>query len=282
MLSGLSSLSQLFWSLGELRRVNSPEIHLKRKFESMGRPSHAREKLRQVASDLIWENTYVSVSVNQICLRANVHKGSFYYFFRTKADLAIAACEMRWQEAQPELERVFSPQVPPLERLTRWCNYIQRTQKEKAQKYGHVCGCADASIGAELPAQDEKVRIKIEELIERTTKFIESAITDAIREGSISANDPKASARQLCSYALGLLLQARIRNDLNVLRDLQPTVITLVGVKEQVPSDFTLGAHDQVQSANKFTQELACETSFEGNEHHEKAKQTQCKTILNS
>ena len=208
----------------------------------MGRPSHAKEKLHQVASDLIWDNTYVSVSVNQICQRANVHKGSFYHFFRSKADLAIAACEMRWQEAQPELDRIFSPQVPPLERLTRLCNYIQRTQKEKAQKYGRVCGCPEASIGAELTAPDEKLRIKVEELIERATKFIESAIADAIREGSVSVNDPKTSARQVCSYVLGLLLQARLRNDLNVLRDLQPTVITMVGAKQRVPSDFALSA----------------------------------------
>src|SRR6266436_4659708 len=211
----------------------------------MGRTSHAKEKLHQVASDLIWDNTYVSVSVNQICQRANVHKGSFYHFFRTKADLAIAACERRWQETQPELDRIFSPQVPPLERLYRWCDYIQRTQREKARKYGHVGGDPYASLGVELAAQDEKVRIKVEELIERTTKFIERAIAEAIREGLISGNDPKASARQVCSYTLGLLLQARIRNDLDVLRDLQATVITLVGVKEQVPSDFALSARDQ-------------------------------------
>ena len=206
----------------------------------MGRPSHAKEKLRQVASDLIWDNTYVSISVNKICQKANVHKGSFYHFFRTKADLAIAAYEMLWQEAQPELDRIFSPQVPALERLSRWCDYIQRTQKEKAQKYGRVCGCPEASIGAELTAPDEKLRIKVEELIERSTKFIESAIAEAIREGSVSVNDPKTSARQIFSYLLGLLLQARLRNDLNVLRDLQPTVITMVGAKQRVPSDFAL------------------------------------------
>ena len=28
---------------------------------------------------------------------------------RTKANLAIAAFEMRWQATQPELERIFSP-----------------------------------------------------------------------------------------------------------------------------------------------------------------------------
>ena len=211
----------------------------------MGRPSHAKEKLRQVASDLIWDNTYVSVSVNQICQRANVHKGSFYYFFRTKADLAIAACEMLWQKTQPELDRIFSPQVPALERLSRWCHYIQRTQQEKAQKYGHVCGCPCASVGAEQATQDEKVRIKVEELIERSTKFIESTIAEAIREGSVSVNDPRTAARQVYSYVLGLLLQARIRNDLDVLRHLESTVMTMVGAKEQVSSDFALRTHEQ-------------------------------------
>ena len=44
------------------------------------------------------------------------------------------------------------------------------------------------------------------------------------------------------SYVLGLLLQARLRNDLNVLRDLQPTVINMVGAKQRVPSDFALSA----------------------------------------
>ena len=208
----------------------------------MGRPSHAKEKLRQVASDLIWDNTYVSISVNKICQKANVHKGSFYHFFRTKADLAIAACEMLRQETQPELDRIFSPQVPALERLSRWCDYIQRAQQEKARKYGHVCGCPYASVGAELTTNDERLRVKVEELIERSTKFIESAIAEAIREASISVNDPKTSASQVFSYVLGLLLQARLRNDLNVFRDLQPTVITMVGAKQRVPSDFALSA----------------------------------------
>jgi hypothetical protein len=77
------------------------------------------------------------------------------------------------------------------------------------------------------------------------TQFIESALAEAIREGSVSANDPKTSARQVCSYVLGLLLQATLRNDLNVLRDLQTAVITMAGAKERVPSDFALSAHDQ-------------------------------------
>ena len=85
----------------------------------------------------------------------------------------------------------------PVERLSRWCDCIQRTQKQKAQKYGHVCGCPYASVGA--TTKDDKLRIKVEELIERATNLIESAIAEAIREGSVSVNDPKTWVGQVCS-----------------------------------------------------------------------------------
>ena len=43
----------------------------------MGRTSNAKERLLQVAFDLIWEQSYGSVSVDDICARAKVKKGSF-------------------------------------------------------------------------------------------------------------------------------------------------------------------------------------------------------------
>ena len=56
----------------------------------MGRTSDAKAKLLSVAFDLIHENSYGSVGVEQICQRAKVNKGSFYYFFKTKTDLVVA------------------------------------------------------------------------------------------------------------------------------------------------------------------------------------------------
>src|SRR2546422_10315091 len=96
----------------------------------MGKPSDAQEKLLQVAFDLIWNNSYGAVSVDQICERARVNKGSFYHFFPSKADLAVAAYEEHWREKQPELDRIFSPQVSPLERLERWRSEERRVGKE--------------------------------------------------------------------------------------------------------------------------------------------------------
>jgi len=197
----------------------------------MGKPSDAQEKLLQVAFDLIWNNSYGAVSVDQICERARVNKGSFYHFFPSKADLAVAAYEEHWREKQPELDRIFSPQVSPLERLERWCQYIYDRQKQKAEKYGHVCGCPYASIGVELATQDEKIRAKAEELVERNIRYVESALTEAQRQGLVSIDDPKVAAERVYAVALGMVLHAKVRNDLGPLRQLQPTMMDLIGAK---------------------------------------------------
>ncbi len=196
-----------------------------------GRGSDARAKLLQVAFDLIWTHSYGSVGVEEICERARVHKGSFYHYFPSKADLAVEAHEENWRERQPILDRIFSAQVPPLERLRQWCEYLKNRQKEKAQKYGHVCGCPYASLGVELATQDEKVRKKIQELVERHIRYLESALSDARREGLVAIDEPGVAAERVYSVALGMMLHCKIRNDLGFLRDLEPTVMGIVGAK---------------------------------------------------
>lgn len=196
----------------------------------MAKTSDAKERLLQVAFDLIWDNSYSAVSVDQICERAGVNKGSFYYYFKTKADLAVASYEDHWREKQPDLDRIFSPQVPPLERLARWCQYLCQRQQQKAEKYGHVCGCPYSSIGAEVATQDEKIRAKTQELFLRNLKYLESAMADAKRDGVETIRNPRLTAERVYSVALGMMLRAKVRNDLTVLQDLEPAVMDLIGV----------------------------------------------------
>lgn len=180
---------------------------------------------------MIWDSSYGGVSVDQICAEADVNKGSFYYYFGSKSDLAVAAYEEHWKQRQPELDRIFSAQTPPLERLRQWCDSAYERQKERAKKYGHVCGCPYASIGVEIATQDDKIRAKAEELIARGTKYVETAIAEAQREGSLPAGDAKQLAQQAYSFVLGALLRAKIQNDVEILRDLSPTVMAIIGAK---------------------------------------------------
>jgi TetR/AcrR family transcriptional regulator, transcriptional repressor for nem operon len=194
----------------------------------MGRTSDARERLLTAALDLIWTNSYGSISVDDICARAGVKKGSFYHFFPSKADLAVAAYEEHWQEKQPELDAIFSPQLPPLERLRRWTAYIYESQKALCEKFGHVCGCPYANVGSELATLDDRLRSKSEELLGRGLRYLESALAEAQRDGVVNIPDVRSAALLLASTVMGLTLQAKVQNDPEVLRDLEPTVMRLL------------------------------------------------------
>jgi TetR/AcrR family transcriptional regulator, transcriptional repressor for nem operon len=197
----------------------------------MKKTCNTREKLLEVAFDLIWDSSYGSVSVEDICQRAGVNKGSFYHFFPTKSDLAVEAYRDRWETARPLYEEIFAPDVAPLERLDRWCDHILSVQREKAAEYGHVCGCPFATVGAELATQDERIRASSEELIYAGRKYVETAIADALREGTISAVDPAQLSRRIYSVCLGMLFEARVQNKLEILLDLKPAIFESLGIK---------------------------------------------------
>jgi len=195
----------------------------------MGRTSDAQEKLLAVAFDLIHENSYGTVSVEQICRRARVNKGSFYYFFKTKTDLVVAAYEEHWRLKLPEYERIFSKRHPPLRRLALWCDYVCNVQKERRAEYGHACGCPYTSLGGELATRDAKVRRISQDLIERHVKFLFEAIEDAQRDGQAAPGDARAKAALVHSLVIGLSLRAKIYDDLKVLRHMAPAVRALIG-----------------------------------------------------
>ena len=197
----------------------------------MKRPSKTKEKLLQVGFDLIWDGSYGSVSVDDICRRADVNKGSFYYFFPSKADLVVEAYEEHWKAKRAKMDLIFSKDTPPLERIRKWCELIYEGQKEKAEKYGHVCGCPFASVGSEIATVDEKVRAKSEYLMNASRKYVEGAIADAIRDGSVTVKDPLATSLTLQSLLIGMLVEARVQNSLKVLENMESTALDVIGAK---------------------------------------------------
>ena len=198
----------------------------------MGRVSDAKERLMESVRELIWTGSYGSTTIDQICERAGVKKGSFYYFFDSKSDLAAAALDEEWQRRRSELDSIFSPTVPPLERLQRYCEYGRRFQADIRNKCGCVLGCPLFSLGAEVSTQESKLQKQIQGIFDQKRKYLESAIRDANAEGIIDVPDPAAKARVLFAYYHGLLTQARIENNLAVLDDSIRGTYDLLGVKQ--------------------------------------------------
>src|SRR5438093_8673812 len=186
----------------------------------MGRVSDAKARLMEAVLGLIWTGSYGSTTIDQICEKAGVKKGSFYYFFDSKADLAVTALDAEFKKKRAEMDSLFSPTVPPLERIRNYCEFAYRNQVKIKKECGCVLGCPLFTLGSEVSTQEQKLRSKIEEILEHHGRYFESAIRDAHSAGLIHAPDVPAKPRMIRAYYEGLLTQSRIQNDVEILRDM--------------------------------------------------------------
>jgi len=185
----------------------------------------------EAAMDLMWLNGYGAASVDAICEQAGAKKGSFYYFFKSKSELAAAALEADWTEKKAQMDSIFSPTVPPLERLERYFDFVHSRLAELHKKCGSILGCPYVSVGSEVSTQDPIVRETIDRIMDRKMKYFISAVRDAAAQGLIDAPNPEAKARALFACYQGTVAQARIQNDIELLRQFKDVARTVLGVK---------------------------------------------------
>src|SRR6201993_191184 len=156
----------------------------------MPRVSDMKERLMDAAMDLMWQNGYGAASVDAICEQARAKKGSFYYFFKSKSELAAAALEADWKKKRAEMDSIFSPTVPPIERLDRYFDFVYHNLAQLQKKCGSILGCPFISVGSEVSTQDQIVRETIDRIMDRKLNYFFSAVRDAVAQGLIETPDP--------------------------------------------------------------------------------------------
>jgi TetR/AcrR family transcriptional regulator, transcriptional repressor for nem operon len=162
----------------------------------MGRVSNAKERLMEAVLELIWTGSYGNTTIDHICEKAGVKKGSFYYFFDSKADLAATACRDQLAgEAGGIGFHFLRRRAAAGTRLQKYCDFSYHFQSEMKSKYGRVLGCPLFALGSEVCTQDDRLRRKIQEMLADKCKYLESAIRDAHASGVIHAPDAEAKAQ---------------------------------------------------------------------------------------
>jgi TetR/AcrR family transcriptional repressor of nem operon len=189
------------------------------------------------ALDLMWEESYGAVTIDDICKRAVVKTGSFYYFYKSKADLAVAALEKLWNEDwKPHLDQQFSSAIEPLERFNGYLRGIYGNVAEQKKKYGKVLGCPMCSVGSEVTTHEVDVSAVVRDVLSRKRRYYESTIRDAVAQGVIEPCDPAQQAVALFALIEGLVSQARIMNDPEIIRPIPEMAFSLLRVKIAKPA----------------------------------------------
>ena len=192
----------------------------------MNQTVDSKARLINSAITLMYERGYTAVGVKEICDHANVNKGSFYYFFPSKQDLALAALDTQWQLAKTHLlNPVFSSDLPPLERLQQlFCLAVQAQQSANLP----MRGCFFGNLALELSTQDEVIRQKLQSIFEEWADCFHNTLTEAIELGQLPEIDVERTAQAMLAYLEGVALLAKTNNNPALVEQLSQGVTKIV------------------------------------------------------
>ena len=184
------------------------------------------------STELTWERGYNAVTVDAICERAGVKKGSFYHFFESKAALAIASMENAWQtRSRPNLDAAFSVSNPPLERLRRYFETLYQSQLEMSKAQGQVLGCPFFSLGMESGGLDPEVWHASQQYVKRKHRYLESAIREAQSAGQVDVSSVEEAVQGLLTLVEGAMARSRVQGNPEPLRGVYEQALRLLGAK---------------------------------------------------
>ena len=191
-------------------------------------PTDTRERILHAARELFHSRSYADVGIKEICALAKVQKGSFYHFFPSKRDLALAVIDdMAEDWARGFIAEAFDRDLPPLERLDYMIDAAYYWQKAARELEGRMPGCLFGNLALEISTRDEVLRAKLNAVFDNAALPFREALEEAVEAGQLPPLDAEATAQAMLAYLEGMILLAKTRNDPEVIRELGPAIKSL-------------------------------------------------------
>ena len=196
----------------------------------MGRHSDARERLIEAAGELWHTRSYADVGVSEICDDARVQKVSFYHFFSSKRELALAVIDDRWQrQGVSQMAPILTGPLPPLERLELFLERGLQEQLHLKESTGVTVGCSFGNMVVELGTVDEVLRDRLSQLFDDWAALLQRALDDAVAAGDLPEIDTGQAARGMLAFIEGLGVLIKAKDDPLAAADLLPLALRLAG-----------------------------------------------------
>lgn len=192
----------------------------------MTRTSDTKQRILDSARSLIYASSYADVGVAKICEHAGVKKGSFYHFFPSKSELTISVLEEFFSEMKTNLiDRALTKDKSLARQIEELIKLVYEFQNDITQAAGHVLGCPFGNLATELSTTDESIRQKIVQVFSSLQSVFEGLLNKASERGEISNIDITATSSAMLAYFEGVMLIAKTRNDVEVLKQLLPALL---------------------------------------------------------
>jgi TetR/AcrR family transcriptional repressor of nem operon len=179
----------------------------------MGRTSDARERLIDAGRRLLGERSYGSIGVAEISATAGAPKGSFYYFFPSKQEFAVAVIDDHWQSQEKQWSDILGAAEPVVRRLRRLFEATAEVQRRALTDTGAVAGCMFGNLALELSSSEPMVKKRLQEIFDAQVLAVRTAMSDA--ESGLDATEEELDelATAVVANLEGLVLLAKLHDD---------------------------------------------------------------------
>jgi len=189
-----------------------------------------QQRILDSAFELMHAQSYAEVGVAAICEKADVKKGSFYHFYKSKQELAIAVFEEKFCEYKASiLDTTFTGKLAPLDEIALFAKKIYQLQTEVKASTGHVLGCPFGNIALELSSQDEPIRNKVAHIFTRSMQSLRDCLQRGVdnQDEQLKGIDVNSTAEAMYAYLEGIILFAKTQNNTDVIRQLSPAMLSI-------------------------------------------------------
>lgn len=126
---------------------------------------------------------YNGTSIQDIVDAADVPKGSFYTYFKSKEDFALAAIDMVAEERIKSTKRLVNDRsIAPLARLKMF--FESSIPGCDSNVNG---GCFIGNMCQEMSDSNETIRLKVRQMMRNKTQMIEDLLDEARLDGSLKS-----------------------------------------------------------------------------------------------
>ena len=175
--------------------------------------SKAKQKLMDCAEELMLVKGFAATSVDEICAKAKLTKGSFFHYFKSKDDLGRALLERFCCLSQERMTECCCPlkEKNPLKRVYQHIDFAVAVSKEPR-------GCLLGTFSQELADTNPAMRSLCEQGFRGWAKIFERDLKEAKAKYAPRATfDPHSLAEYFIAIVEGSQILAKVKRDKKII-----------------------------------------------------------------
>ena len=183
----------------------------------MKKGEESRQRLIECAAELFWKNGYSATGISEILKQTGLPKGSFYFYFKSKDDLATAVTEY--------YQKILLEQFRSSSQGNDWESFIEEIfdylfGRATGQTFA---GCPYAVMGMETALSKPAVASVF---MEGLKKF-EQIFQEVLLYSGLSPDHAEILSQRMLSIYQGYLLLGRISNNTSFLKNVRKNMLEM-------------------------------------------------------